>query len=145
MFTAFTATSRQQHDRHLRVRHQKSRIVIRTNFVGHKKEKESKKKWLNKNISLFLSSQRDSAAKSTKPIAQETKVSPPNPNTGTSPSPSPVQTGEKPKPSSVVAQESLDSHRSSGDRKFDLLGAQNPVNWGGGLGWGYRKYPVSDI
>ena len=36
--------SRQQHDRHLRVRHQKSRIVIRTNFVGHKKEKESKKK-----------------------------------------------------------------------------------------------------
>ena len=110
----------------------KSRIVIRTNFVGHKKEKESKKKWLNKNISLFLSSQRDSAAKSTKPIAQETKVSSPNPNQGTSPSPSPVQTGEKPKPSSVVAQESLDSHRSSGDRKFDLLGAQNPVHRSGG-------------
>ena len=83
---------------------------------------------------MFLSSQRDSAAKSTKPIAQETKVSPPNPNPGPSPSPSPVQTGEKPKPSSVVAQESLDSHRSSGDRKFDLLGAQNPVNRG--VGWG---------
>ena len=43
MFTAFAADSR-QHDRHLRVRHQKSRIVIRKNFVGHKKEKESKKK-----------------------------------------------------------------------------------------------------